>query len=163
MTRLQQVAVDELENPSEQAIARLALLARADCIHGGASAMTVARRLMDNEADEDDEKFRQTNVPYVEIISAAYTSFTGTAGEFLPYECPECGQARLGITAATECCAENENWEGDDLCDQCMRSGVQVARTNSKDETICVDCDDDYDEDHPEEFDDYEQEEGTDE
>lgn len=30
--------------------------------------------------------------------------------------------------------------EGDDLCDTCMRSGVQISRTED-DKTICVDCD----------------------
>lgn len=31
--------------------------------------------------------------------------------------------------------------DGDDLCDQCMRSGVAVSRTEDG-KTICVDCDD---------------------
>lgn len=42
-------------------------------------------------------------------------------------------------------CDSEDDWEGDDLCDQCMRSGVQVARTNSQGQTVCVDCDDDDD------------------
>lgn len=39
---------------------------------------------------------------------------------------------------------------GDDICDQCMRSNVVCNRTNSKGETICVDCDETYHE-NPEE------------
>lgn len=31
--------------------------------------------------------------------------------------------------------------QGDDLCDQCMRSGVQVSRTDEAGRTICSDCD----------------------
>lgn len=29
----------------------------------------------------------------------------------------------------------------DDLCDRCMRSGVEVARTDEDGNTVCVDCD----------------------
>lgn len=31
--------------------------------------------------------------------------------------------------------------EHDDLCDTCMRSGVEVHRTDEDGNTICVDCD----------------------
>ena len=31
--------------------------------------------------------------------------------------------------------------EGDDVCDQCMRSGVQVTRTDDAGKTVCPDCD----------------------
>lgn len=31
--------------------------------------------------------------------------------------------------------------EGDDLCDQCMSSGVQVARTDDAGNTLCTECD----------------------
>jgi hypothetical protein len=34
-----------------------------------------------------------------------------------------------------------ETEDGDDLCDKCMRSGVQVARTDEDGNTICTECD----------------------
>ncbi len=36
---------------------------------------------------------------------------------------------------------ENDESEGDDLCDYCMRSGVEVHRTDADGKTICTDCD----------------------
>lgn len=39
--------------------------------------------------------------------------------------------------------AGHDEEDGDDLCDKCMRSGVQVARTDEDGNTICVECDGD--------------------
>lgn len=33
----------------------------------------------------------------------------------------------------------------DDVCDMCLRSDVEIARTTYCGETICVDCDEDSD------------------
>lgn len=34
----------------------------------------------------------------------------------------------------------------DDVCDRCMRTGVQVNRTDTERGTICVECEQSYDE-----------------
>lgn len=39
---------------------------------------------------------------------------------------------------------EDDESEGDDLCDTCMRSGVEVSRTELG-KTVCVECNEDYD------------------
>ncbi len=143
MSRLKQVSCALLHGP-ERAISKLALLARGDCIHGGASALTLADRLTFGKLRFEDKQYQQPDVSYHDIVSAAYASSTGEVTQYLPYECPECGQARLGETAALECCANIDDELCDGLCDQCMRSGVEIARTNFKGETICVDCDEDY-------------------
>lgn len=30
--------------------------------------------------------------------------------------------------------------EGDDVCDKCMRSGVEVSQTDANGNTVCTDC-----------------------
>ena len=57
----------------------------------------------------------------------------------------------LGITYATDpemveqILAERQD-EGDDLCDICMRSGVQVSFTTRDGRTVCPDCAEDFEE-----------------
>lgn len=36
---------------------------------------------------------------------------------------------------------EDDEPDGDDLCDTCMRSGVEVHRTDEHGNTVCVECD----------------------
>lgn len=110
MSGLKQASPSRLTNLDERAQAKLARIAQCDCIHGGARALVLAKRLTGSHIDFDS------------VVSAAYTSSTGTASEYLPYECPECGRVCLGESAAYACCSENKNDELDDVCDQCMSS-----------------------------------------
>ena len=81
-------------NRDDRALAKLALIARHDCYSGSAKAMVIARRL----------NSMGTELPVDDVVSAAYSSTTGTASEFMPYECPECGSACLGETEAYQHC-----------------------------------------------------------
>lgn len=85
-----------LYDRAERATARFARIARCDAWHGGAIAMVKLRRL------KRSANYRQ----YDAAVSQAYASSTGTAPDYLAYECPECGSARLGQDAAYACCAE---------------------------------------------------------
>lgn len=53
-----------------------------------------------------------------------------------------CGHHNKGYTPV-ENQARELGWihEHDDLCDTCMRSGVEVHRTDEEGNTVCVDCD----------------------
>lgn len=95
-----EVSWRRLTDRNERAQAKLAMIARGDCWHGGARAMVLARRLQNAQFDAD------------AIVSQAYGSSTGTASDYLAYLCPECGNARLGQTDALNCCTFQED-EGD--------------------------------------------------
>lgn len=107
MSRLKECSVDLLEDRAERAQAKLARIARGNVYFGGASALMIARRL----------NAMGTALPVDDIVSAAYASNTGNAVEYLSYECPECGRACLGETAAMQCCHEepcDEEFPADD-------------------------------------------------
>lgn len=96
MCRLQQTSYKRLHDKHSRALAKLALIARNDCVYGGARASVLADRLGGEFGD---------------VVSEAYTSSTGEAREYLPFECPECGSACLGESAALNCCADSgDDW-----------------------------------------------------
>ena len=95
---LQEASPRDLPDRSDRALARLARKARSNVWLGGASALLCARRL----------EAMGSRLPALRCVRDAYASSTGEAREFLAYACPECGQARLGQTAALECCTEPE-------------------------------------------------------
>ena len=35
---------------------------------------------------------------------------------------------------------EDDDGDGDDLCDSCMRSGVEISHTDDDGNTVCVEC-----------------------
>jgi hypothetical protein len=90
---------------SARALAKLATIARNDCRYGGARASVIA------------ERAQSMGLPLAyemaDCVSQAYTSSSGSAREYLATECPECGSACAGQSAALECCAEcfDEQWE----------------------------------------------------
>lgn len=82
---------------SEREIAKLAAIALNDTYDGRARALVLA----DNEIDGYD--------PH-EVVSDIYSRSTGQPSrQWEAWECPECGQAHLGIEAAFECCRESDD------------------------------------------------------
>jgi hypothetical protein len=104
MSRLKECNPSKLYDRGQRAIAKLARIARCDCVNGGARALVIADRLAAMGAAED----------YGAVVSAAYTSSTGCAPDYLAYECPECGSACMGIEAALSCCQPTDDFIDDD-------------------------------------------------
>ena len=91
-----------LTNRSERTRAHFAALARANTIHGGATALTLAKRA---------ERMGRKNDP-VSVVSDVYSSSTGRHHhEHEARECRECGQSYLGQDAAQQCCAAPAEWQ----------------------------------------------------
>tara|TARA_R110000868_G_C10488262_1_gene729981 strand:+ start:230 stop:565 length:336 start_codon:yes stop_codon:yes gene_type:complete len=91
-----------LTNPNERTRAHFAALARANTIHGGATALTLAKRA---------ERMGSPNDP-VSVVSDVFGASTGRhhhAHE--AWECRECGQSYLGQDATAQCCAAPTQWE----------------------------------------------------
>ena len=86
----------ELADKGERFLNRLAHIARCDCNFGGAKAMVIAHRFAS----------RLPELPLEDCVAQAYASSTGTAKDYLAYECPECGCAVLGYEAAAAHCSE---------------------------------------------------------
>lgn len=98
MPGLKECSPRRLYDRVERATAKFARIARANAIHGGASALTKLDRL---------ERMGSPNTSeYHDAITSAYHSSTGTAPEHLAYECPECGTPHLGESAALSCCSQ---------------------------------------------------------
>lgn len=105
----------ELADPTEQQIARLAIIASTDCWHGGVRALTLAKRMPCKMRDHfgrfvgghwtlDKETAKS-------VVSSVYTSNDGTSRQYMAFACPECGNARLGIDAAYACCSNREGFK----------------------------------------------------
>jgi hypothetical protein len=93
---IESVPSNRLENRHQRACARLAMRATLDTIHGGASALIIARRL----------DSMGSAVPAREIVSDVYSASTGSVSvTWGAFECPECGCVHQGIEAAASCCA----------------------------------------------------------
>ena len=83
--------------PREQRIfARMERIATCNTIYGGASAITISKRLL-----------AMGGTDLTGVVSAVYSASTGRINpEFGAFECPECGCAHLGQDAAFSCCSE---------------------------------------------------------
>lgn len=80
--------------------AKLAAQARADTIHGGAKALVLAEKY-----DAKATKFANGDTGN-SIVSEVYSQSSGKHSETLEgWECPECGNAVLGLENAFACCA----------------------------------------------------------
>ena len=91
-----------LTNRNERTRAHFAALARANTIHGGSTALTLAKRA---------ERMGSTNDP-VFVVSDVYSASTGRHHpEYEAWECRECGQSYLGQDAAAQCCAAPAEWQ----------------------------------------------------
>lgn len=83
--------------------ARLAALATRDTLHGGASALVLAKN-----CDRFNVQFSD-GVSGKEIVHHVYGNSSGrTCQRFGAFECPECGCVSLGLEMAYACCAETE-------------------------------------------------------
>ena len=92
--------ISDIADRKERAIAKLARIARNDCVFGGAKALVIADRL-DSMGSEIDAQ---------QIVSDVYTSCNGlTPAQYRPSICPECGQTWLGEDAALNCCYPDYN------------------------------------------------------
>jgi hypothetical protein len=93
----------KLANRIARQTARLAHIATRDTIHGGASALILAKR-----ADKLGANFHD-GVLAREIVSEVYSRSTGrTCERFGPFECVECGCVSLGLEMALACCANSK-------------------------------------------------------
>lgn len=87
----------------DRARARLALIAKSDCVHGGARALTLAQRL---------DRMGFPFADYEAVVTQAYTSSTGEALDYLPFACPDCGSVHAGEDCARACCEFDEDaWD----------------------------------------------------
>lgn len=86
-----------LTDRNERTVARIATMAINNTVFGGASAMVKSKRL-----------FAMGGQDVRHVVSDVYSSSTGRShSEHSAWECPECGGANLGITAAIKCCGES--------------------------------------------------------
>lgn len=92
---MQEADTKDLTDRDDRALAKLACIARCDVYFGGCRAVTIARRL----------DAMGSQLPVHDVIIQAYHSHDGTARDFLPFACPECGTVHLGQDAAYSCCA----------------------------------------------------------
>lgn len=96
--KLREANPSKLYDRHDRACAKLARIARGDTIHGGARAMVLAKRL----------EAMGSKVPADQIVGDVYSASNYSCGEWGSYECPECGSAHLGQSAALACCQEME-------------------------------------------------------
>jgi len=102
--KLREASPRLLYDRGERARAKLARIARCNVHFGGASALTLANRIIAMGGDSE----------LLDVVSAAYTSNTGNAPGYLAYHCPECDSVHAGENAARECCAQTDEldqWE----------------------------------------------------
>jgi len=98
--------------------AKLAAMARADTVHGGASALVLAERIdKGSKLPFEHSVFRHgfaDNASASEIVNHVYSHSTGRPCErFEGWECSECGNAHLGKDSAFACCAPCEDSENE--------------------------------------------------
>lgn len=87
----------------ERTIAYFAMMARCDTIHGGCKALVLAQRI----------SAKHPTSPIPAVVNEVYRESSGKRSHYYEgWECPECGQARLGRTEAIYCCIDQEY-----LCD----------------------------------------------
>lgn len=92
--------IQNIQDRTDRAIAKLARIARNDCIFGGAKAIVIANRL----------DAMNSNIDAQQIVSDVYTKCSGnTPDEYIPSICSECGQTVLGIEAALNHCFNDFN------------------------------------------------------
>ena len=89
---LKRARISALPSRQDRHYARIARQAEHDCRHGGCRALRFA------------ERHRLRRGEYMSIVNQAYTDPNGTARDYTPWECPECGQAYLGADSALACC-----------------------------------------------------------
>ena len=90
-------SASSLTNRHDRAVARLAMRANLDTINGGCRALTLAHR-MDNIAGPGSD--------WESIVSDVYSASLGRVpDQYLPCECPNCGQVHLGAESAQMCCS----------------------------------------------------------
>lgn len=70
------------------------------------------------------------NVPY----ASGVTCLRCHSLQSLNFMLPE-GERVEGISTVEECCVT-----GNDLCDTCYRSGVEISHTDANGNTVCIDC-----------------------
>ena len=92
--KLTEVHPNRLYDPAQRVCAKLARIARVDAWNGGAKALCMVNRL----------ELSPYHAEYLAAVTQAYHSLTGTASNYLAYECPECGSACMGEDAVYECC-----------------------------------------------------------
>jgi len=112
MGRLIEASPSQLHDPEERAKARLAAIARADVLYGGARALVIAREVREGKHSDsvagDAAKEIQKHLDGYEcdaIVSSVYTSSTDDGIRYTAYECPECGTVCLGREAALLHCS----------------------------------------------------------
>lgn len=121
MGRLVEASPSQLQRPTDRAKAKLAAIARADVLHGGARALVIVRQVREGDTGSvtsDASKiakhldWRECD----EVVSSVYTSRSGDGVEYTAYECPECGSVHLGREAALLCCQLDDSTspQGDD-------------------------------------------------
>jgi len=87
--------INDITDRKDRATAKLARMARNDCVFGGAKALVIADRLNNMNSEIDAQQ----------IVSDVYTTCDGlTPAQYRPSICPECGQTQLGEDAALNCC-----------------------------------------------------------
>jgi len=91
--KLKECSPKLLSDGSERAQAKLARIARWDCINGGARALVLAKRMTRAQFDA------------YAVVSSAYTAYDGYATDYLAYECPECGCPVIGSDNALGHCS----------------------------------------------------------
>jgi hypothetical protein len=102
----------QLANRIARQTAKLASIATANTVYGGASALVLAKA-----CDRLGVKFSD-GVSGREIVSHVYGNSTGrTCERFGPFECVECGCVSLGLEMAFACCAETEEEISPDTLD----------------------------------------------
>lgn len=103
---MKRVSWKQLPRGLDRAIARIAHVANVNTILGGASALIMAKRA---------ESMDLPNASALhDAVADVYSASLGYVPDHLAvWECPECGQCRLGNEAASQCCAPCDDWEND--------------------------------------------------
>jgi len=92
--KLKEAHPSKLYDRTERACAKLARIARADTVFGGAKALVIADRL----------DRMGSRVPAQAVVGDVYAASNYSCGEWGAYACPECGTAYLGPDKAYACC-----------------------------------------------------------
>lgn len=121
-------------------------------VHGGVATVEtppgVRVTILDYDVDSCDESLlKQTPdgpaMRSVFVNEGEVTPETGHVfsdfGGYSPPRCIKCGCDEDDVGMGQLCIDEEPEPEGDDLCDRCMRSGVEISHTEDG-ETVCVGC-----------------------
>lgn len=93
--RIREGNIKDIHDRTERGAAKLARIARNDCVFGGAKAMVIADRL-DGMGSAIDAQ---------QVVSDVYTKCNGnTPADYRASVCPECGTTVLGEEAALNHC-----------------------------------------------------------